>query len=66
MQDTQQKKYKLQTTKVLYILLLLAMLMLFLFYFDMIGNSSLIDIAQVLMGFLLTLILQLKFVTYYF
>ena len=52
--------------KVLYILLLLALLMFFLFYLEMIKNSSFIEIVEVLLGFLLTLIVQLRIVEYYY
>lgn len=52
--------------KLLYILLLLALLMFFLFYLEMIEYSSLIEIVEVLLGFLLTLIVQLRIVEYYF
>ena len=53
-------------TKVLYVMLLLVLMMLLLYYLGMIHNSSVIEITEVILGFLLTHIIQLKIVSVYF
>lgn len=52
--------------KIIYITILMAILFGILFYLDMLSYFSLENIVSVILGFLILIIVQLRFISYYY
>ena len=65
MQNTK-PRYNHKINKILYIVILMAILHGILFYLDILNYLSLENVVSVILGFLILIIVQMRFISYYF
>lgn len=65
MQNTK-PRYNNKINKILYIVILMAILHGILFYLDILNYLSLENVVSVILGFLILIIVQMRFISYYF